>query len=359
MKFFFTMLFVGFGVCNACHLSNLTLLSVTPSGSNYIIQVQLCIGHGRTGLASGGADITKSIYFGFYDATAPINILSFTPSITSSFTGCTMLGYDVGPQPTFNSDATIVYYWDFFEPACSNGFLCTSTTALCGNISIDCFTLNFEVDNLPDQMRVFGVEANDNPDSTVGCSPNNDMRINFSPLPVTWGSVSAKSDNGEVFIDWNCLSQMNNDFFTIERYNIESHSWDEIGFVDGAGNSNVPLNYSFSDVYPIGGLSYYRIKQTDFDGRSSSSPMVSIYFENNRFTLFPMPFYDKFTFFTNMNYPVDARIILYNSIGHKVFEMDDRVYKSTIIDAHNLPSGIYFLYYTIGSKTKCERVIKY
>jgi hypothetical protein len=49
-----------------------------------------------------------------------------------------------------------------------------------------------------------------------------------------------------------------------------------IGFVDGAGNSNQTLHYQFIDKYPLPGITYYRLKQTDFDGSYEYSDWVAV-----------------------------------------------------------------------------------
>ena len=73
-------------------------------------------------------------------------------------------------------------------------------------------------------------------------------------------------------MNWQTASEINNDNFIIER-SADGHSWTGIGKIQGAGNSSTIHNYDFVDESPlslgrgVGGEVYYRLKQTDFDGR--------------------------------------------------------------------------------------------
>jgi hypothetical protein len=85
------------------------------------------------------------------------------------------------------------------------------------------------------------------------------------PLPVELLSFDAFCKNDIVNIIWQTASETNNDFFTVERTK-DMQTWEQISVINGAGNSNSPLNYSAIDLYPYSGESYYRLLQTDFDG---------------------------------------------------------------------------------------------
>ena len=70
-----------------------------------------------------------------------------------------------------------------------------------------------------------------------------------------------------VVINWEVASQTNNDYFEIQR-SIDVVNWETIKTVTGAGNSNRQMSYSIEDENPIIGQSYYRLTQTDYDGKS-------------------------------------------------------------------------------------------
>ena len=76
-------------------------------------------------------------------------------------------------------------------------------------------------------------------------------------------------------IYWSTATEDNNDFFTIEK-SIDGNSWQEINRQKGAGNSVYQLNYSFVDEYVDNVVNYYKLKQTDYDGKFKYSEIISI-----------------------------------------------------------------------------------
>lgn len=88
---------------------------------------------------------------------------------------------------------------------------------------------------------------------------------NTHPLPVELISLDANCDDGHSNIMWSTASETNNDFFTIEK-SYDAISWTWLAEISGNGNSNNPLNYSFTDPALNQGTCYYRLSQTDFDG---------------------------------------------------------------------------------------------
>ncbi len=111
-------------------------------------------------------------------------------------------------------------------------------------------------------------------------------------LPVKLIAFNAVLDNKKVNCTWETASEINNDYFTIERSSDGNH-FESIGTVKGKGNSSTNTRYSFTDNNPFDGISYYRLKQTDFDNAYTYSAIqrvgsteklsstISLYYENN------------------------------------------------------------------------------
>lgn len=97
-----------------------------------------------------------------------------------------------------------------------------------------------------------------------------------SPLPVEFLEVWADCYEEYVNVNWTTAAEINNDFFTIER-STNGINWLSVSNVQGAGNSNELVRYSFKDVKKKenSGTVYYRLKQTDFNGNNSLSPIVA------------------------------------------------------------------------------------
>jgi len=94
-------------------------------------------------------------------------------------------------------------------------------------------------------------------------------------LPVELISFNAIANDSVVEIDWSTASQLNNDYFTIER-SATGENFSPILKVKGAGTTNQQIDYFERDNSPLPGISYYRLKQTDFNGTYSYSEVVAV-----------------------------------------------------------------------------------
>lgn len=111
-------------------------------------------------------------------------------------------------------------------------------------------------------------------------------------LPISLLDFQCKLNNLQVDIFWETATEINNDFFTVERA-ADGINFSPILTKKGAGNSNEVLMYSDIDQNPLPNISYYRLKQTDFDGKYSYSNVVSIINKNLEnsfdFVIYPNP----------------------------------------------------------------------
>jgi predicted RecA/RadA family phage recombinase len=114
-----------------------------------------------------------------------------------------------------------------------------------------------------------------------------------SVLPVRFSSFSGKNINNSNQLQWQTNSETNNNQFDIERSR-DGHTFENAGSIPGAGNSTSIKHYSFTDSSPFSGTNYYRIKQTDFDGRFEYSKIIAlINKENKSLSIFPNPAEDR------------------------------------------------------------------
>jgi len=91
-----------------------------------------------------------------------------------------------------------------------------------------------------------------------------------NPLPVLLNFFDARLENDKVNLTWETASELNNDFFTIEKTS-DLESFEEVVKRDGQGTTHDVHRYSAVDYYPYFGRSYYRLRQTDFDGKFTFS----------------------------------------------------------------------------------------
>ena len=135
------------------------------------------------------------------------------------------------------------------------------------------------------------------------------------PLPVSLLYFTAEIiTNEHVKLQWETVSEQNNDRFEIERSS-DGIIYDIIGIVDGNGNTNESITYIFNDRFPSTGFNYYRFRQVDYDGNWEYSNTVAVKLLDNS----------------------DIPIYVYDILGRNVY-----------IGVDYLPQGIYIFQYEDG-----------
>ncbi|GJM33956.1 MAG: hypothetical protein DHS20C18_29570 [Saprospiraceae bacterium] len=97
-------------------------------------------------------------------------------------------------------------------------------------------------------------------------------------LPIELVHFTAIPMEKEVMIKWQTALEINNNYMVIERSK-NGRAFAEIGRMQGAGFSNVLLDYEWKDRQPFSGQNYYRLRQVDFDGTTSYSEVASVEFK--------------------------------------------------------------------------------
>ncbi|MCW9094789.1 MAG: T9SS type A sorting domain-containing protein [Ignavibacteriaceae bacterium] len=167
-------------------------------------------------------------------------------------------------------------------------------------------------------------------------------------IPVELTSFTASVNEGNVVLNWSTATETNNHLFEIERKAVTSE-YITIGYVEGAGTTTEPQNYSYADNEVETGTYTYRLKQVDFDGTFTYSNEVEVDvtapLSFNLDQNYPNPFNPT----TNINYSIQeaGNIILavYNTVGEKVAVLvngySEAGHFEVSFDASNLPSGVY------------------
>ncbi len=186
---------------------------------------------------------------------------------------------------------------------------------------------------------------------------------NGMALPVELLSFTASlNSKRQVDLDWVTTSEINNDFFTVER-SIDGIHFEKIGETDGAGNSNVQLLYHTIDPDPYSGLSYYRLMQTDFDAQQKYSQVQTIYIGNDTevtLTLFPNPSNGNFTVsVTGLNN--EYVIIKIIDVTGKIYFVKTMFAESNLIyqvdEVEKLAPGLYHLELIAGDKSYYSKFV--
>ncbi len=196
------------------------------------------------------------------------------------------------------------------------------------------------------------------------------LREGASTLPITLSYFKVTEEQGRVIISWTTDMEENNDYFSIER-SADGKTFEQAATVAGAGNSTSKLVYSYTDSKALPGTSYYRLKQTDYDGKFTYSRIESVsrsasgMFANtlNIEIVAPNPFTDNF--FMSYTLPSDGQVEvrLINMQGIVAFSEKIEGFEGQnqyeFYDRKGMKSGTYLLSISHRNATsKVERLIK-
>jgi len=143
-------------------------------------------------------------------------------------------------------------------------------------------------------------------------------------------------------LEWITDAEINNDFFTVER-SVNGKSWQIVGTINGAGNSHSTLHYSLVDSTHSETITYYRLKQTDFDGNYKYEEVISVkkcFFDETLFTIYPNPSRGKFEVQLNGDGGTVNSIEVFNSQGQNVYSS---INVQSTVDLSDHDPGLYFV----------------
>ena len=175
-----------------------------------------------------------------------------------------------------------------------------------------------------------------------------------SPLPIELTYFQAYTNKNHVTINWQTATEENNDYFTIERSK-DGLNYEIIETVLGAGTSMSTLNYSYTDKTPLNGVSYYRLKQTDYDGAFEVFNPVSVSYLNESEIKIGSNLAAKELTISMSGEMGSGMAKIYNVIGVliKTFEIESN-YTTVIVS--DIPKGTYILVVS-ANKTQISKKI--
>ncbi|MEJ8755863.1 T9SS type A sorting domain-containing protein [Pontibacter sp. H259] len=184
------------------------------------------------------------------------------------------------------------------------------------------------------------------------------------PLPVELVYFTAVTGTNGTVLQWKTASEQDNDRFEIERSQ-DGKVFTKIGTVAGNGTTNKSILYSYTDTKPLADISYYRLKQIDFDGTFKHSKIISV--KNKMLTgnsvvqAYPNPFSDKLTVTVTSSQAEQAILTIYNLQGKELHRQElslERGINNHTMDTRILASGVYVLKITGNSIEVTTKVLK-
>lgn len=171
------------------------------------------------------------------------------------------------------------------------------------------------------------------------------------PLPIELISFEVKPNDNYIEINWITATEINNDYFTLEKSN-DGVDFVALALIAGAGNTTNNHYYSNLDYEPLDGISYYRLKQTDFDGNYTYSYIKAIYYsktESISTIIYPNPVSNELNVLFSKITENQASINIYDVLGKLIYSQNQEILsnKATIL-IDWLSRGVY----TISINTK-------
>ncbi len=162
-----------------------------------------------------------------------------------------------------------------------------------------------------------------------------------TPMPIVLLSFEGKAVEDALALSWVTATELNNDYFTIERSR-DGAQFNSLGTKTGAGTTSQMNNYKYMDNEPLDGVAYYRLKQTDFNGDFEYSKIISVYTRTviaKDIRLFPNPNNGHFRILTGGDKHMNFQI--YDMLGKMVYSKNAAPGKVTFVNLSGLQKGIY------------------
>ncbi|GLU54910.1 hypothetical protein Dfri01_43710 [Dyadobacter frigoris] len=163
------------------------------------------------------------------------------------------------------------------------------------------------------------------------------------PLPVTLVSFEGKNKSATTILIWKTTSETNNKGFEIEKSK-DARNFETIGFIDGNGDSNAANDYNFLDKNPYA-VSYYRLKQIDYDGKFEYSRTIYVKKNNTKLSFYPNPAKDQLLV---LGLEKEENVTMHNLEGRII--LNQKLQPSQSINTRNFSNGLYVI--KIGEETR-------
>jgi hypothetical protein len=167
-----------------------------------------------------------------------------------------------------------------------------------------------------------------------------------APLPVTFKSfIATRTNRSNVLLKWETATEINNSGFAIQR-NTGNNNWQLVTFIPTqaiGGNSSSILTYTFNDVNTERGMSQYRIRQVDLDGKAKYSDIRAVRGDGQK---------GKTIVYPNPSFTGSVNVVFENTEGTRdvtLMDLNGRMIKQwkalsgNTIQIDNLGQGIYSL----------------
>lgn len=172
------------------------------------------------------------------------------------------------------------------------------------------------------------------------------------PLPVTLRSFTAARSAEGITVRWSTATEKNNAYFEVQRSE-GGHNFYTIDTQQGQEQSSTTRYYTTLDQRPLSGVGYYRLRQLDYDGTATFSPVITVA-SGMELTLFPNPVRTELNLVAAGS---NAHYRVLNTLGHVVLSGTTPT-GTALLDVSSLPVSLYQLEVTSTSGRVIRKFIK-
>ena len=173
-------------------------------------------------------------------------------------------------------------------------------------------------------------------------------------LPVELLSFSVKEEKGNAYLNWSTAWERLNEGFEI-LHSTNGQDWEVIGFVAGAGETEMVQYYNYTHTSLPAGTNYYQLRQLDYDGTASLSDIERVFVETQaEIKVYPNPANDYIT----VAMPYQQARLSIQTVDGKLAKLIDNYQAGQKLDIATLPSGIYLLTVNEGTVQQHFRLVK-
>ncbi|UOG73509.1 T9SS type A sorting domain-containing protein [Hymenobacter tibetensis] len=222
--------------------------------------------------------------------------------------------------------------------------------------SITYYFYTFEYNNIDNNFNI-SVQGAENYLSPPVPTVINGIEAPGGPLPVSLTSFTAILRKGQVALNWVTASESNNKGFEVQRSQ-DGKEFQTILTREGKGTTTNRSTYDGVDLRPLTGVSYYRLKQSDSDGKFAYSPVVIV---TNaalaEITFYPNPTSGKLIVNMPQAQYTTATVVRVTDLSGREIKITS-LSKDNEIDLSELKAGTYLLTLSAGDQQVTRRIIK-
>lgn len=199
-------------------------------------------------------------------------------------------------------------------------------------------------------IRICGSDVWTGPEGTI----NGPLVLGiFLPIELTF--FNASTSGTLVNFVWQTASELNNDYFTIEG-SMDGYSWSTVGRVNGAGTTSEAQDYVSVYENRTSNFSFFRLKQTDYNGTSSYSDVVAVEMKIMVMEVYPNPSSGKsITIDLPSSDPSEIQILDMN--GKTVYLGESSQIRRLTIEELSLNPGSYIIQVQQNNARMINRLI--